>query len=144
MEHRKMAVQLFNGTWDLLDKKTRSETEDNLMIHQAHASLYHWYQVGTPLHFQRGEWLLSRVYSMLERFEPAIYHATRCLELTEEHDIKDFDRTFAYEALARANAKTNPAEAKRYLDLARESLEGIRKKDDRIYAESELDAIEID
>lgn len=60
--------------------------------------------VGTPLHFARGEWLISRVYSILGRYEPALHHAMKSMELCLNGNLGDFDRGFAYEAVARAYA----------------------------------------
>lgn len=34
---RKMAAELFNKTWDLIDKKDRSHSDDVNMINSAHA-----------------------------------------------------------------------------------------------------------
>ena len=59
--HRKFGKDLFNGTWTLMEKPDRSPDEDALMIHMAHASNYHWLQVGKPENFARGHWLCSRV-----------------------------------------------------------------------------------
>ena len=63
--HREEAVKCFNGTWDLIDNKNRTHADDVNMIHMAHASRYHWGQIGTALEFSRGEWQISRVYSLL-------------------------------------------------------------------------------
>ena len=52
--HHKLAVDCFNSTWSFLDKKDRTPEDDADMIHTAHASRYHWGQIGTPLEFQRG------------------------------------------------------------------------------------------
>ena len=96
-----------NGlVWKLLEKPDRSKDEDWEMLHASHASLYHWLQVGTGLHRQRGEWLVSRVRTVLGNGNEAVVHATRCLELTEYHNdlMEDFDFAFAYESAARANA----------------------------------------
>ena len=100
--HKKTAVNCFNHVWDLLGKKKRTKEEDDDMVHSAHASRYHWGKIGTPLHFLRGEWQISRVYSVLKRAQPAIYHAKRSLQLCKANKIKGFDLAFAYEALARA------------------------------------------
>ena len=51
--------------WELLEKPDRTQAEDWEMLHASHASLYHWLQVGTGLHHQRGEWLVSRVHTVL-------------------------------------------------------------------------------
>jgi len=40
--HKKMAVDLFNRTWDLLDKSERTPEENDELVHAGHASRYHW------------------------------------------------------------------------------------------------------
>jgi hypothetical protein len=141
-EHRKFAVESFNLTWSLLDKKDRTREDDDRMIHAAHASRFHWGEIGTPLEFERGEWQISRVYSVLKRSEPAIYHAKRCLEICKEHNIGDFDIAFAYEAMARAHEVAgNKTECERYVKLAKEAGEQIKKKEDRDYFFSELKTV---
>jgi hypothetical protein len=140
--HKKLAVDLFNLTWNLLDKKDRMKEEDDKMIHAAHASRFHWGEVGTPLEFERGEWQISRVYSVLKRSEPAIYHAQRCLEICKQQDIEDFDIAFAYEALARAYAIAGQrARCEENMEQARKAGEQIKKADDKKYFFSELETI---
>lgn len=90
--HRKFAVDLFNLVWSLLDKKDRSKEEDDKMVHAAHASRFHWGDIGTPIEIERGEWQISRVYSVLNKTQSAIYHARRCLEICEENNIGDLHR----------------------------------------------------
>jgi hypothetical protein len=134
---RKLAVDLFNYTWSLLDKKKRTREQDDAMLHAAHASRHHWGQVGKPVNLVRGEWQVSRVYAVLKRAEPALHHATRCLELCREHQIGDFDLAFAYEALARASAVAGRAkDVGRYLRLAEKVP--IDKKEDREFFEKDL------
>jgi len=41
------------------------------MIHAAHASRFHWGEIGKPINLGRGEWQISRVYSVLNRPESA-------------------------------------------------------------------------
>jgi hypothetical protein len=141
-DHRKFAKALFNLTWDLLDKKDRTKEENDKMIHAAHASRFHWVEIGEPLQFKRGEWQISRAYSVLKRSEPALYHAQRCMEICKENNIGDFDIAFAYEAMARGNAVAQKkAECKKYLDLAKKAGEQIKKKEDRDYFMGELQTI---
>ncbi len=102
--HRRLAVDLFNQVWTLLEQPTRTPEEDDTMLHTAHASRYHWGVVGTPVNLARGEWQVARVYAVLGRAEPARYHARRCLDICTEQGIGDFDIAFAHEALARALA----------------------------------------
>jgi hypothetical protein len=55
--HQLFAISINGEVWELLDKESRTTSDDELMIHAAHASCYHWLQSGTGLHQQRGEWL---------------------------------------------------------------------------------------
>ena len=140
--HKKMAVDLFNGVWDLLDKKDRTDEDNQTMINAAHASCYHWSKVGTPINAVRGDWQISRVYSVLGRSEPALYHGQRCLNECQKHGIGDFDLAFAFEAVARAQAVAgNTAERDKYVQLANEAGEAIAEKDDKDYFFSELGTI---
>lgn len=141
-EHKKLAISLFNLTWSLLDKKSRTREENDKMIHAAHASRYYWGEIGTPLEFERGEWQISRVYSVLGRSEPALYHAMRCLDICKENNIGDFDIAFAYEAMARAHTIAgNKTKCEKYLRSAEAAGKQIEKKEDRNYFISELKTI---
>jgi hypothetical protein len=54
------------------------------------------------VNWARGEWQCSRVYSTLDRPEPALHHARLCLQLAQQHDLGAFDIGAAHEAIARA------------------------------------------
>ncbi len=140
--HRKFAVDCFNLAWSLLDKKERTIEEDYKMVHAAHASRFHWGEIGTAVEFERGEWQISRVYSVLKRPQSALYHAKRCLEICKENKIGDFDIAFAYEAMARAYAVAEQkVESEKYVGLAKRAGEQIKSKGDRDYFFSELKTI---
>ncbi|GIO93881.1 hypothetical protein [Paenibacillus lactis] len=47
--HKQQAVTNFNAVWDLIEKADRSWEDDLQMIHMAHASRFHWGEIGTPL-----------------------------------------------------------------------------------------------
>lgn len=140
--HKKKAVDLFNLVWSFLDKKERTKQEDDKMVHAAHASRFHWGEIGTPLEFERGEWQISRVYSVLNRPQPALYHARRCLEICQENKIGDFDIAFAYEAMARAYAVAREkSEREKYIKLAKATGEDIKGKEDKDYFFGDLKTI---
>jgi hypothetical protein len=140
--HRKMGVDLFNYTWELLDKPTRSRAEDDTMLHAAHASRYHWGIAGAPVNLARGEWQVSRVYAVLGRSEPALYHAQRSLDICLENQIGDFDLAFAYEALARASAVAGKsADYEKYLSQAKQASQQIAEKEDREVFDNDLATI---
>jgi len=119
--------------------KERSLEDDLKMIHIAHASRYHWGVVGGPLQFERGEWQISRVYSVLDRSEPTLYHAKKCLALCKENDIGDFDLSFAYEAMARAYRLSGEEDKhNQYYEEAEKAGKLIKDKGNREYFFSEL------
>lgn len=127
--HRHWATTLFNDTWRLIDKPDRTPDEDARMIHQAHASAYHWLRVGAPENFARSHWQCSRVYCVLGRPEPALYHAGWVRDICQRHGIGDWDLAYAYEALARAHAVAGDREESRYW-LERARLAGADIADD--------------
>jgi hypothetical protein len=113
------------------------------MINAAHASRYHWEIAGTAVNIARGEWLISRVYAILKRAEPCLYHADRCLKVSLESNLQDFDLAFAYEAVARAcKLAGDEVEAANYVVKAKEAGSKIADKNDRTYFFSELETIQ--
>jgi len=140
--HKKMGIELFNLTWDLMDTKERSQADVDRMINAAHASRYHWEVAGKPVNIARGEWLISRVYAVLKRQEPCLYHADRCLRVTLDNDLKDFDLAFAYEAMARAcDLAGDEMVTAKYITLAEEAGALIKEEGDRKYFFNELRTI---
>lgn len=136
---RALAAGLFNHVWTLLETHDRTPEQDDEMIHAAHASRYHWGEVGEPANRARGEWQCSRVYAVLGRAEAALWHARRTLEICEATGIGDWDLAFAYEALARASAVAGEAaDRDRYLGLAREAATRIADDEDRRLLEADL------
>ncbi|SEM85835.1 MerR family transcriptional regulator [Streptacidiphilus jiangxiensis] len=141
-DERRMAVDLFNGVWRLLEKEDRSVEEDDRMLHMAHASRHHWGQVGAPVNLSRGEWQCSRVYCVLGRAEPALHHARRGLEICREHGIGDWDLAYAYESLARACAVAGDKEqARAWTEQALAAAEDIAQDEDRELVLSDLESI---
>ena len=132
-----------NGlVWTLLEKPDRSNAEDWEMLPASHASLYHWLQVGTGLHHQRGEWLVSPVRTVLGNGNEAVVHADRCLELKEYYNnlMEDFDFAFAYESAAGANALAGISkDAGKFIERAKSAGEAIAIEEDRVIFFNEFD-----
>ncbi len=140
--HKQEAIDNFNETWELIDASDRSAEETLSMIHRAHASRYHWEQVGTPLELARGEWQISRVYSLINFGKSALHHAMASLQYCLDNDYGDFDLAFAYEAVARAQKILgNTTEFKKYFSLAEQAADKISTKDNKEYFLSELKTI---
>ncbi len=141
-QHEQCGRALFNAVWALLEKPDRTEDDDEMMVHTCHAMYLHWSKVGKPVNFARAEWQLSRVYSVLERAEPALRHAQRCLDICRKHGIGDFDLAFAHEAFARAHAAAgHKNEVVRHLKLAEEAGQAIKDAEDRQLLFSDLQAL---
>jgi hypothetical protein len=143
-EQRELAIQLYNTTWDLIDKPDRGPDDDDEMLHRAHASRYLWGGVGTAANRARGEWLCSRVYAVLGRPEPALHHARRCLELVEANpaDLEEWDLPAAYEAVARAQSVAGDlGEARRYVELGRAAAARVADEEDRAPLEADFATI---
>ena len=132
---RRLGVDLFNATWRLIE----SREDDDLMVHAAHASAYHWAVASEckPENRARSEWLLSRVYTLVGRPEAALDHAEHCLQWCAAHGLADWDLAYAHEALARANKLAgDEAAAAAHLEQAR-AVE-IADADDRAHLEEDL------
>jgi hypothetical protein len=141
--HRQLGVDLYNSTWALLEKPDRTPAETDELIHRAHASRWHWGRVGEPVNLARGEWLCSRVYALLGRGEPAVWHARRCVEIDEAAGQGDWDIASAYEAMARALVVSGDrAGAAEWKAKATAALDGIAEADDREVIEKDLATID--
>jgi hypothetical protein len=139
VNQRQLGVDLYNKTWRLME----SREDDEVMLHMAHASAYHWQQAPEcePKNRARSEWLCSRVYTVLGRAEPALYHAKRCLEICRAHpeNMEDWDLPFAHEALARAHRVAgNDDEVRDQEQKARELGEQLADPKDREHLEEAL------
>ncbi len=95
--HQEFAKRANHRVWDLLEQSTRTAEEDEELILAESASLYPWLQAGGAVQFQRGHWLLSRVYVVLGRVIDALDLALKCQSITESHldEMEDFDLAFA-------------------------------------------------
>jgi DNA-binding transcriptional MerR regulator len=143
-ERRRLAAELFNFTWTLIEKTDRSTEDDDRMVHAAHASRFHWGEIGGPQQLAVGEWQCSRVYAVLGRAEPALHHARRALEIAEAGDAPDWTVASAHEAIARAHAVAGDRdEAKRFAALARELCDRIADPEDREVIEGDLATLPI-
>jgi hypothetical protein len=132
--HKHFATKTNGEAWKLLEKPDRDPSDNELLINLAHTSYYHWLQVGTKLNHQRAEWLLSHVYAEVGIASAALKHAQRCQELTEEFKVfmQDFDKAYAYEALARAYALSdNVDKAMYYIRHAEVEGQAIAGEEDR-------------
>jgi len=142
-EHRRLGIELYNRTWELLAGADPDEAVD-----AAHASAHHWRHAAgaTAANRARSHWLCSHVYAVLGRPEPALHHAERCLAIVEgaPSEMEDFDLPSAHEALARAYvAAGNAAEARIHVELGRAAAAEIADAEEREQLESQLAGIPV-
>ena len=138
-QQRTLAATIFDHVWDLLEKPDRSTADDDEMLHGAHASRYHWGAAGEPVYWARGEWQCSRVYAVLGRFEPALHHARRCLEVALQNDLGPFDVGVAHEAIARSyRIVGDVAKTSGHVALGQAEAAKITNADDRAILEADL------
>jgi hypothetical protein len=142
--HRWFGVQLNNGTWDLIDAADtgpHSPVEDREhFLYSAYASAFHWRNVGGAANSARGEHLISRAACAIGRFDLALHHARRCLEIIEANRdaTEDWDRAFGLEALARAQAGAGDPQAPATRAEAEAATAAIADEADREIVEAEL------
>ena len=139
--HRALGTGLFNRSWDLLEIEGRTAAQDDELVDTAHASAWHWRQVGNVAHVARGHWLCSRVYAVLGRGEAAVLHARRANEILEAggEGIEDWDAAAAAEAMARALAVHGDADgAVEWKARCADLLGGIADAADRSVIERDL------
>ncbi len=134
--HRKMAVDLFNETWNYLDKEKLTDDEKDSIVNASHASRYHWgVRVkngwdATPINLGRGDWQLSRVYAVLGDGKRAVHYGTTYLDICKKEGIKDWDLAYAYEAIARGYSVLGDEKNKsKYLELAEKATTKVEDKD---------------
>lgn len=134
--HRWFAVELNNGTWDLLDNGLCSDSpreEREQALYAAYASTYHWMQAGTVVHHGRGEYLIAAVATSVGLLDVAARHAARYAELIDAHPaaFADWDRAFAAEGLARVASRAGAANAAELKAEAGRLAEAVAGPEDR-------------
>ena len=130
------AVSCNNAVWRLLCKADQSKDDKNEIINLAHASLWHWSRRADckMKNLQRGEYLIALAYVNAGRKEPAMYHAKRCVEITEANSAEreDFDLPYARLIMGMAlRLNGSVAEAKKYLMEAERLGDEIKNEKDK-------------
>lgn len=143
--HRWFAVELNNGTWDLIDGGLSERSplaEQERALYGAYASTYHWLQVGTVANHGRGEYVIATVALTIGRLDLAAAHAARCSELISSHpdDFADWDWAFLGELLARVAARSGAADAESLREAAGRLAAEVAGEEDRRICLERLEA----
>ena len=124
--HRQVAVEMFNRTWELLDKDRRTDAEEAEMLTAAFASRYHWQQVGDAKNFSVSDWQVSRVAAVLGYPDLAHEYGRRCLEGASSANLGPFYVGYGHEALGRAALLAgNRDDVRSHLESAKDLLDQV-------------------
>ncbi|MDQ1412819.1 MAG: hypothetical protein QOE07_1407 [Acidimicrobiaceae bacterium] len=127
--HRRFGAELFNSTWDLIDKADRSAEDDAMMLLGAMASRWHWSTVGTAEQLATGDWQVAHVFSLLGYGDVALRFARRGLATAESEGWDGWRLASAHEGVARACAAAGDA-ADRAAHVAAAEAALTREPDD--------------
>lgn len=131
--HRWFAVEFNNLAWDLAEAPARTPEEVDRMLLAAHASCWHWLQVGTALNYQRGYLLVAYACALAGLGDSAVRWVERCLALSEANGDEQtpFDRATTYDTAARAyHIAGNEAAARPWLEKSRAAAKNLVDPDD--------------
>ena len=112
--HRRFAIELFNRSWDLLERPDRSPDDDAEMLAAAFGSAYHWGRVGTAENRALADHQISKVASHVGQPALALHYARRALEAIEIGRFGHWQVAAAYEGMARACAAAGDAAGRDY------------------------------
>jgi uncharacterized protein YndB with AHSA1/START domain len=101
--HRAQGIECNNSIWDLVGEPASPERDEEL-LRRAYASAYHWQRAARrmPVNEVRATYMLWKVHHVTGLRERALHYADRCMAMTVEQDLVDFDLAYAHEARARS------------------------------------------
>lgn len=99
--HKRFAIGTNNLAWDL-SVQPRTSQQDREMLDAAHASSYHWQQIGTELNRMRATMLLAEVHALLGNGTLALSLATAMRDYFLSHDTADWEVAFTHAIHAHA------------------------------------------
>jgi len=137
-----LAIESFNGAWDLIDAADRSPEDDRQMLLLAAASRLHWAEVGTAENIAVGDWQVAHVLSLLGYGDAALAFASAAHERVVDNGIGGYLVASTLEGVARAHAARGDAPARDdYLAKATAALDAIDDAEDRALIASQIDSV---
>jgi hypothetical protein len=129
--HRRFAAAGNNRAWEL-SVKTRSSAEDQEMLNAAHASAWHWTQVGTELNRMRAFMLLAEVHALLGFGQSALAYADEMRTYFLGIQSPDWEMAFVHVVHAHAASAAGETDKHRTsYRLAVAALEAISRAEER-------------
>lgn len=130
--HRWHAIECNNLAWKLSEQPARTPLQNEEMLNAAHASAFHWAQVGTELHQARARMLLAQVHAALGNGELALTYAQQSYDYLVAHNPPDWEIAFAHAVLAHAAFAAGQATLHReHYTRAQELAQAIADPEDK-------------
>lgn len=136
-------MEMFNGTWDLIDTLERTPEQDRQMLAMACASRQLWDDIGGPMELVTGDWLVAHVASKLG-YEPlALDFAAAANARAAVSDLPKWLAASTCEGLARAHAAAGHSEERDvWIEQAQQLLAEVDDDEDRALIESQIASID--
>jgi hypothetical protein len=129
--HRRFAMSCNNRAWDL-STEVRTPAQDREMLNAAHASAWHWEQVGSELNRMRATLLLAEVHALLGMGSSALMLAETMREYFTNRETPDWEIAFTHTIYAHAaHAAGRLAEYREAYRQATAAIGSVAKEDDR-------------
>lgn len=150
VDHRSLAIEYFNGAWDLIDAKSRTAEEDRQMVTLAFASRQHWQQAlakqatGTAENLVVADWQVAHVASLVGLADLALLFAQSAVDGAKAAEVPLWLNASAHEGLARAHATAGDREGyEREARLTRELLDAVADQEDKDLITGQLASIPV-
>ena len=129
--HQRFAASCNNLAWDLATQ-ARSKAQDREMLDAAHASAWHWSQIGTELHRMRAQLLVAEVHALLGMGPSAYVLADEAREYFLSRETPDWEVALTHAVHAHAAyAAKRPEEHRRAHASATAAIEALADPEDR-------------
>jgi hypothetical protein len=131
--HRYFAMQANNRAWKLSVMASRTPGEDREMLDAAHASAWHWAQVGTELNRMRATMLLAEVHALAGDATLALGYAREMRAyFLGKGETPDWELAIMHAVTAHCAAKGGEGELHRSAYAsARDAIAAIADEEDR-------------
>lgn len=140
---RYFAIECNNRAWDLA-AKSRTPAEDVEMLNAAHASCFHWSEVGTELHSMRAKMLLARAHTLVGNGVLAVRLALEMREYFSSHDAPAWEMAFAHAIYAHAAQVVGDLENHRTAyQNAVQVLSKVTSEEERVLIRETLDLVPV-
>lgn len=129
--HQRFAASCNNRAWDLATQ-ARTQAQDREMLDVAHASAWHWSQVGTELNRMRAQLLVAEVHALLGMGPSAYVLADEAREYFLNRETADWEIALTHAVHAHAAyAARRPEEHRRAYASAAAATAALADAEDR-------------